>query len=230
MRFLSARIRRTDYEGTKQADKILRAARAVFAREGAAGFSARRVAKEAGLSLGSVQHVFPTSDALLVAMLESVITAYDERYREMVSRLPLSAKARWEAVIDFLVEDICRPDTRRLFFGFWALACHNRLASALLREAYDYHRGNLGAFVAAVRPDLDEDACRRVGTQVAALIEGSMLYTAAGPKAESTVELRATVKAGVAALVAAAQPTARTGAGSAEVPLSARGSRRTSAA
>lgn len=220
MRFRSAKVDRSDYEGTKQADRILRAARAVFVRDGAAGFSARRVAKEAKLSLGSVQHVFPTSDALLVAMLEYVITNYDDQYVEMVARLPLGSAARWEAVVDYLIEDVFRPDTRRFFFGFWALGGHNRLAASLRREAYEYHRGNLAAFIAAVRPELDEPACRDLATQVAALIEGSMLYTGAATKPEEREHLRRVLQQGVAALVGV--PRAGSLSGPAAPPASRR--------
>lgn len=206
MRFQLARVRRTRHEGTKQAGRILRAARRVFVREGAAGFSARRVAREAGLSLGSVQHVFPTSDALLVAMLEFVVTGYDEAYRKMVARLPLSAGARLQAVVDFLVDDIFAPDTRRFFFGFWALGGHNRLAGRLMREAYAYHRDNLGAFIAAVRPDLGEARCRMVAMQVAALIEGSMIFTGRGAGATSPRTLKRAIRASIRTLVSAARP------------------------
>lgn len=209
MRFQLARVRRTRHEGTKQAGRILRAARRVFIRESAAGFSARRVAREAGLSLGSVQHVFPTSDALLVAMLEFVVTAYDEGYRKMVGRLPLSACARWEAVVDFLLDDIFEPDTRRFFFGFWALSGHNRLAARLMREAYAYHRDNLGAFIAAVRPDLGEARCRMLAMQVAALIEGSMIFTARGSGAASQRALKRAIRASIRTLVASARPHRR---------------------
>lgn len=203
MRFRSAKVRRSAYEGTRQADRILRAARAVFVREGAAGFSARRVAKEAQLSLGSVQHVFPTSDALLVAMLEYVITAYDDGYADMVAKLPLNAAARWQAVTDYLVDDIFRPDTRRFFWGFWALGAHNRLAGTLVREAYDHHRRSLAGFVAALRPELDERECLGIAVQVAALIEGAMLYTAHAAKSPEREALRETLRQGIRALVGA---------------------------
>jgi len=208
MRFKSAGVQRSRYEGTKQADAILRAARALFVREGAGGFSARRVAKEAGLSLGSVQHVFPTTEALLVAMLESVVTSYDQRYQAMIGKLPLNARARWEAVVEFLIKDVFDQDTRRLFFGFWALSSHNRLANAMLKEAYAYHAGTLAAFIAAVRPDLDEARCRATALQVAALIEGWMVFTAAGASVASRERLRQTLREGIEALVSAAQSQA----------------------
>ncbi len=218
MRFRSTRRARSRHEGTRQADTILRAARAVFVRDGATGFSARRVAREAGLSLGSVQHVFPTADSLLVAMFEYVVNAYDERYQEMNHRLPLHARARWRAVVDLLVDDVFDPDTRRLFFGLWSLGCHNRLVGALLKEGYAHHTANLAGFIAGVRPDLDEDQCRATARQVAALIEGWMVYTPPTLAARARSALRRTLTAGVEALVAApqrARPSRRSDARSA---------------
>jgi AcrR family transcriptional regulator len=206
MRFRSPRVARSRYEGTKQADAILRAARVLFIREGATGFSARRVAREARLSLGSVQHVFPTADSLLVAMFEYVINSYDARYQALIGKLPLDARARWRAVVDILVDDVFDPDTRRFFFGFWSLSCHNRLVGTLLKEGYAYHTANLAGFIGGVHPGLTEEQCRATARQVAALIEGWMVYTPPGLAAPARRQLRATLVAGIGALVAGASP------------------------
>ncbi len=206
MRFRSPRLTRSRYEGTRQADAILRAARAVFTRDGATGFSARRVARAAGLSLGSVQHVFPTADALLVAMFEHAVNSYDARYQQLASRLPLNARARWQAVVDVLVDDVFDPDTRRFFFGFWSLGCHNRLVGALLREGYAYHARNLAGFIAGARPDLSDGQCQATARQVAALIEGWMVYTRPGLAAAQRRQLRQELRAGIDALVTRASP------------------------
>lgn len=179
---------------------------ALFIREGAAAFSARRVAKEAKLSLGSVQHVFPTTDALLVAMLEYVVTSYDDAYARMSKDLPLSLQARWDAVVDYLLQDICSHDTRRFFLGFWALSCHNRVAGTLLQQAYAYHLKNLGGFIAALRPDLGEAQCHLLATQVAVLIDGSMIFTAPGTKMVSRKALIQTAKQSIRRLIQAAEP------------------------
>src|SRR3974390_1578201 len=97
MRFKSVVVRRSTYEGTKKAKVILRAAATVFVRDGASAFSARRVAREARLSLGSLQHVFPTAESLLLGMLEDVITSYDEAYQRRLAKLPFDPAARWAA-------------------------------------------------------------------------------------------------------------------------------------
>ncbi len=203
MRFNAVNVSRTRYEGTKQAETILRAARAVFIQEGVEGFSLRRVAKEANLSLSSVQHVFPTMDSLLVAMLEYVITGYDVRYAELVGSLPPSPGLRLEAVIDFLLADAFDQDSRRFFFGFWALSTHNTLAGELLKEAYSHHATSLAAYIAAVRPDLSDEECLGRAIQIAALMEGSAVFSATGNKVMPRQSLLQSFKDGVMAVVRA---------------------------
>src|SRR5437764_527458 len=46
--------------------RIAKAAKRVFLRAGDAGFSMRNVAKEAGMSMGAVQHFYPTRDGLML--------------------------------------------------------------------------------------------------------------------------------------------------------------------
>ena len=122
-----------------------------------AAFSTRRVAKEAKLGLGSVQHVFPTTDSLLTAMFEDLVTSYDVAYQERMAKLPFNGEARLSAALDYLLNDICNPETRHMFFGFWALSCHNRLVETLMQQAYTHHQNNVATFIGAVRADLTDD-------------------------------------------------------------------------
>jgi AcrR family transcriptional regulator len=71
------------YDESLKSVKILRAAKRVFVRNGGAAFSARGVAKEAKVSLGAVQHFFPSKNDLLAAMLEYVISDCSSSYRSM---------------------------------------------------------------------------------------------------------------------------------------------------
>lgn len=161
----------------KQSRRILDAARDLFISEGAASFSTRRVARAAKLSLGSVQHVFPTTEALLTATLAHVRDGYEEAYRRMAERLPLKPEARLEATIDYLLEDVCRPEQRRFWFGFLALGSHSEHAQRLLRDAYQHHTRNMAAFIGAARPSFSEQKCLDSAMHVVALIDGMMIYT-----------------------------------------------------
>jgi AcrR family transcriptional regulator len=201
VKLMASRVRRGKYEGTKQAAHILRAARTLFIRDGAKTFSARGVAKEAHLNLRSVQHVFPTTDALLVAMLENVFNTYEDEFAGMLGGLPLSPAARWDAVVDWLIADAANPDTRRFFFAFGSQVCNNRVADNLLKEAYAYHTAHIGSLIAAVRPELDEAASWVTAIQVAALIEGFLVFSFPTARADVREAMARALKTGINTLV-----------------------------
>jgi AcrR family transcriptional regulator len=182
MPFQFQRRRRAYPADSPRVVRILVAAKRVFLRDGAAIFSGRTVAREAKVSLGSLQHFFPTMEGLLVAMLEYVTNEYDEAYERAFRRLPFNGEARLRAAIDYLISDIWRPETRSFFFGLWALSCHNRFAERIMNEMYAYHCGNVAAFVGAARPNLSEKECKAVSMQIAAYIDGLMLFTGRGAK------------------------------------------------
>jgi AcrR family transcriptional regulator len=176
MPFQFQRRRRAYPADNPRVVRILVAAKRVFLRDGAAIFSGRTVAREAKVSLGSLQHFFPTMEGLLVT------NEYDEAYERAFQRLPFNGEARLRAAIDYLISDIWRPETRSFFFGLWALSCHNRFAERMMNEMYAYHCGNVAAFVGAARPDLSEKECKAVAMQIAAYIDGLMLFTGRGAK------------------------------------------------
>lgn len=162
--------------------RIMRAAFALFVRDGGAAFSARGVANEARVSLGSVQYIFPTKDLLLAGMLEYVLAEYEGIYRKVAAELPFNGEARLLGVIDHLVTDLWREDTRKFFFNFWALSCHNSFAGQLLDATYAHHRKRIAAYIGAARSGLSEQTCLDLALQVSALIDGLMIYT--GPRAK----------------------------------------------
>ncbi|MCC7461123.1 MAG: TetR/AcrR family transcriptional regulator [Gammaproteobacteria bacterium] len=182
------------HQGTRQAANILRAARQVFARDGAASFSTRRVAREAKLGLASVQHVFPTTESLLIAMVESIVNSYHDAYRDRIAELPLNARTRLAGILDYLLEDVCNEKTRRVFFGLWDYGCHRGLVARLLDQGYARQRDSLAGFIAAVRSDLSDDDCRMLAATIIVMIDGSMIFTAADsrviPQREFLAHLR----------------------------------------
>ena len=168
--------------GKESTTRILRAAVRLFIRDGGAAFSARGVAKEAGISLGAVQHFFRTKDQLLAAMLEQVLADYARTFEKIAEDLPFNGEARLLGAIDFLIADAWRPDTRKFFFNFYALSCYNAFASQRMNEVYAHHRRRIAAYIGAARPKLSESECFDLGMQVSALIDGLMIYTAPGAK------------------------------------------------
>jgi TetR/AcrR family transcriptional regulator len=203
----STRPRPRPAAAARGAERILRGARRLFVRAGGAAFSARGVAKEAGVSLGAVQHFFRTKDALLAAMLEHVLGEFRREYDRLQQELPFNAEARLLGVIDLLVADVWREDSRKFFFGLFALSCHNKFAGRLVRDTYRHHQRRLAGFIGAARPHLSEKQCLETALLVGTMIDGLMVYTGPARKPVASRErLARIVRASVLELI---DPAAR---------------------
>lgn len=65
-------------EASSRRPQLVAAARRALARDGVARTSLRAVAAEAGVPLGTMQHVFPTKEPLLRAVIEDVVDEITE--------------------------------------------------------------------------------------------------------------------------------------------------------
>ena len=66
----------------------------VLIATGYAGYSINRVANDAGIRLSTLQHYFPTREALLRATLEEIARRHLERFRAVAKNRNRSAQAR----------------------------------------------------------------------------------------------------------------------------------------
>jgi AcrR family transcriptional regulator len=204
LRLQSGRARARSHKVTTQATRILDAAKVVFLRDGGAKFSARGVAKQAKVGLSTVQHFFSTTDELQIAMLEYVDRLHEEVYQNMGAKLPFGGTARLHGVLDYLLDDLFMPETRRFYFGFWSLSCHNKRAEKFLAQSYSNYRDTLAIFIGAARPTMAEERCRDLATYIAALIDGLMVYIAPhGKRCPGRKKFVRSVKQTILALISA---------------------------
>ena len=95
-------------------EKILRAAKKVFARKGTAA-KMEEVAAEAGISKGLAYHYFPGKDAIFIALLRQMILPPDE-VRAIVQKIPGTPGERLARIVSSMVERRRRdPEFYRLF-------------------------------------------------------------------------------------------------------------------
>jgi AcrR family transcriptional regulator len=172
--------RRSDKDQSSNGERVLKAAKAVFIRDGAAVFSARRVAKEVGLSLRSVQHYYPTTEKLLAAVVDLVIYEFESAYEELYKKLPFNAEARLLGVVDILLTSNWEQDTRRVFYGLYTLSCYKKFAAKLIDRMNRRHTHQLAVLIGAARSNLTEKQCMELAIIVAAILDGTMLFTAPG--------------------------------------------------
>lgn len=182
-------------------DRILRAALQVVGAHGIAGFTNRRVARSAGVSLGSLTYHFTSQQDLLRSCLEAFVDDEVARITEIADGArhhrvdPAVAAAHAETVIESMV---LGPHHVGAFELYVHAARDPELAAASARcwDAYDRAASDILAALGVEEP---EEAARRV----VALVAGAQLRRVATGR----VGARGTLASGIARLVAPAGTT-----------------------
>lgn len=166
-------------KGRTRAADILDAGVSVLIEHGYHNLSLRRVADEAGLRLGNLQHYFPSKDALVQAMLDRVIEAYLARFVR-IQESGLDPEAEFRQIIDMVFRDLNTRRTTVFFPELWSLANHDTVVAGHMERMYARYRDVLGASIARINPALDEAQVRRLALFVSASIEGHTVFVGHG--------------------------------------------------
>jgi len=168
---------RVSSTGRDRIAAVLAAARAVLLEADYTQFSLRNVAARAGMHLSNLQYYFPAREALIHALMADVVREYEARYQERFAQLPAMPHPRFAAMLDYLIEDIRLPTTRRFFVQLWALLEQSEThdSGSLLAELYGAHIDGLAAYVGELNPSLTPGRRRQRAAMIAAMIEGMML-------------------------------------------------------
>lgn len=93
--------------------EALDAARRIILREGISQVSVRKVAEEAGMSTGSLRHIFPLHDDLFVALLDDGADHAQPRVTAIIEQGFAAGRAPVDVAVDALIEIVpTRDDTR----------------------------------------------------------------------------------------------------------------------
>jgi len=116
--------------------KIAEAAWRVIRRDGLHGVSVRRVAEEAGMSLGSLRYYFDSQDDLLAYAMRLL----SERAEARIRGLPFNREPRHD--IGLVIEELLPLDDVRLleaevWLAFAGTAVSNPVVRAITREVHD---------------------------------------------------------------------------------------------
>src|SRR5580692_10176637 len=101
-------------------DRLLAAARSVFARSGFHGASVEEIASEAGFSTGALYSNFESKEDLFLVLMEAEIEAHASEISEAVrAKASVAERAtggarQWMAMIER------EPESLLLFMEFWA--------------------------------------------------------------------------------------------------------------
>lgn len=176
------------------ADALTEHVIAQISESGLDGLSVRTVATRAGVSIGAVQHHFPTKAAMLRAALRTVAARAAERYRGATEID--GARERLVALLDLLLPSGIDDDTARVWVAFSARALTDPEIGEVYRDLWSRLRSAIADLVEeAGAPRTPRAEADRIAMTALALADGLTVDVLAG--AVSVEEARAAMSAAV---------------------------------
>jgi AcrR family transcriptional regulator len=165
----------------------------IVAERGLDQVSVREVATEAGVSIGTVQHYFPTKDAMLAGAFAEVV----ERVRVRLTAVELGPDIRrnLSAVLaELLPLDERRAVEARVQLSFAARATHSAELAAIQRTVLsEVHDALTDAFVRASAGDATTSTAKLAAHAALAAVDGLALHAMSAPGWLTSRRLRATL-------------------------------------
>jgi len=161
---------------TDKASTIVRHAKMVLVEQGADGFSIRKVAQAAGISLGHLQHYFPTKSDLLNAMVASLMKSFYRYFKHEVEPVP-NALDRLVACAEFILDQ--GPDERMvpLLREFWSMATRDAAIAESLSNFYAHCQRFVAGMLTEANPELHPSEIEQRSFAAISLLSGAFLFT-----------------------------------------------------
>ncbi|MFB3303340.1 TetR/AcrR family transcriptional regulator [Pseudomonas sp. AMR01] len=161
----------------KKIEDINDAAAVIFVRDGYAQFSARKVAKELGISLNNLQHYCGSTENLCRQMIKAKLGHFVDAVNHLVEnasvetpieRLAVAIRENSSASFD--------TETGKFFFQMGALASHDESIKDLMSVQYEHFLTNICRLITEINPQLQAEKVRIYAALIATQIEGIFFY------------------------------------------------------
>lgn len=167
----------TTEKGNERVQEILQAARLIFATQGYAGLSMRKLAAEVGMSLSNLQHYYQSKDLLIEAMLQYTMNTFQANIDNIARTMGnVSRIEQLTSSIDMFLEELSDPVTHGVFFEIWALAGRNAFASDLMGKMLARERKTIFKLIQGLSPAISDEQAMLRAILIVAQIEGLMLF------------------------------------------------------
>jgi AcrR family transcriptional regulator len=167
----------------KRIEDIVEAAVELFSKEGTGGFSMRRVASLAGVTLSTLQHYFGKGENLLKITISSITSRYIDTLRAIELDVSLPPRARFHVLTDEIISWSTDPVVSDCYFELYALASKDKEVARLIEEVYVAYHGLLTDFVEQLNPALTRDRAAMIALMIGAHIDGVMIVRYRGTPA-----------------------------------------------
>lgn len=173
-------------KGKETRASILQAATDLLLEEGYGNFVFRGVAKRARIEPGNVQYYFATKRDLLWAVLEPELENYLQQL-EVQLRKGKSRSQKIDGMVRYLISDITKEKTLRLWLSIWGIAAHDPELSEMLSDWYRTYVDSLSRLLREVFPSLDKEQSLEAAASITAYFDGLLVLLQIGKPRRKTV-------------------------------------------
>lgn len=174
--------------GKRTVGRLLSAARTEFARYGYNGMTMRGVAKSAGVSLGNLLYYFKSKQDLFHSLIEHTLANYVTTLKPVTAPYAADDKARFLAVMDFLIEDEKKASTRQFEYQLWAVSVENKFVNKCRRQFEEFLMERMGELVQSVNHSLKPAEIRRRAFILCGMVKGVSVMLGNGTKRASDLK------------------------------------------
>ncbi len=173
-------------------EKILKAARNLFLTEGYSGLRLRKVAENAGISLGNLTYYFGSKADLFQSMIDDILAGYATRNADIARQFPSDSKQQIDQYLSFLFRDCKNPKTQKFFYQLWATASHDSFVAKARNTTYAEFENQMRELCTQANRGLSKTEVQTRAILIVALVEG--LHVILGGEKKSPALLRALEK------------------------------------
>jgi AcrR family transcriptional regulator len=161
-------------KGEKRIKLILEAAEQLLIDSGYHNFSMRKVATQAGVSVGNLQYYFPTKDKLLEALLDKVIQNYLDTFEKL--KVKYAPKEQFIKIIKAVIKDLSSKHATVFFPELWSMANHEKHISDIMDTMYGKYRTLVADIIRDINPNLSDCQAQRLSIFITASLEGHTIF------------------------------------------------------
>jgi AcrR family transcriptional regulator len=198
---------------TQRRQEVVEAVLRVVRREGLEEASVRKVACEAGLSMGSLRHYFASQSELMVFVFRTVIERIESRLATLASE-PDPRRRAERVLVELLPLDDERRAENEVWLAFTARAAVDPALRDLRDQGYDALRAGCAAMVANLSAaGLAPDDVEGEADRLHVLLDGLAVHAAMRPDLHTAESLSAAIARHLDALAVERPPHDRSAAG-----------------
>ncbi len=163
-------------KGLKRRADILRLAMHILTQDGYGELSMRRIAKDAGMSLGNLQYHFPNKKSIIQQLLTGYLDQALQNIQRPSSAGETSAEERLETALNIFLAEQQSKEACQIIYELWALATRDKDAATALKNFYEQYCRIAADFLQHMNPSLDKATAHKRAALVVAMLEGLSLY------------------------------------------------------